>query len=621
MRKIKETFFFLALCFFIQSVNALPSDSLQADAYMQRLLALRRTDPDSAQWYAEAARALYQKLEKDREVALTFHHEAILYLIHTRYAEGEQAIQSAIKLFQKVKDTLFIGHSYNNLGLAYQSQAAYDQAIGAYQETLRVYRQLQDTLSVGRAYTNLAVTYRYLEDYDQALEYYGRAEEVFTHAKKWETLAQVLNNASVVWRNKGDYAQAQGLLRRAIAIYEREQITDNNYANALANLATVQKYLKRFDSVVINNQKALVIYEQINNQKEIAAIHINLANYYLVIEDIPNALFHAQKGFALAKQFPYKERIRNAARTLSEIYEAQQNYERAFFYQQIDRNYTDSLRLLEQEEAIAQAEVRLRIQEREYENQLLREREQLTQSRLDQQQKQTLFLSVFALVLLALLGYTAWLLYQNRQQKSAIEALLQELHHRVKNNLQIITSLLNIQHRRAQSTEAQTAIRDIQTRLNTMRLIHERLYVRQKEATQINFLEYLDDLQRFVLDLYQATHHQVRLHTDLQGFFLDVGQAIPLGIILNEWLTNSLKHAFEGSQEGKIDIDLRKQKDGSYALIYKDNGQGIQHTRKGGMGLLLVQTLTEQLGATLQEEVQTSSGGLKYALSFQAKER
>ncbi len=183
------------------------------------------------------------------------------------------------------------------------------------------------------------------------------------------------------------------------------------------------------------------------------------------------------------------------------------------------------------------------------------------------------------------------------------EILLREIHHRVKNNLSVVDSLLSMQARYIDDTEALRAISDSQRRIHTMSLIHEQLYQSQ-DVAQVDFCEYL---QRLVGNLYSSNSfnpNQVELKLDVKPTQLNIDRAISMGLIVNELLTNAFKHAFPNDRTGLIEVILYKSiDDRDLHLIIRDNGIGIpENVDFGGtasLGLRLVRILTQQLRASL----------------------
>jgi PAS domain S-box-containing protein len=181
------------------------------------------------------------------------------------------------------------------------------------------------------------------------------------------------------------------------------------------------------------------------------------------------------------------------------------------------------------------------------------------------------------------------------------EVLLKEIHHRVKNNLQIVASLLSLQADQLKDPDDVALFEDTQHRVKSMALIHESLY-RTGDLARFNFARYIDGLCNDLLQSYGNGTSHVSLHTELDELIFDVDTAIPCGLILNELLTNALKYAFPDAQPGDIYIGLRAEA-GQVTLSVCDTGIGfppdLDFRRTESLGLQLVSMLTEQLGGTI----------------------
>jgi two-component sensor histidine kinase len=179
--------------------------------------------------------------------------------------------------------------------------------------------------------------------------------------------------------------------------------------------------------------------------------------------------------------------------------------------------------------------------------------------------------------------------------------LLRELHHRVKNNLQIISSLLNLQSANIQDESVRQIFTESRNRVRSLAMVHERL-VRADDLDQIPIGDYVESLVANVFRSYGATE-KVTAEFDVADICLTVDTAVPCGLIINELVSNSLKHAFNGSQAGVVTIGLHQDSDGSYVLEVGDNGSGIPRNvdfrTTESVGLQLVVALTDQLDGSI----------------------
>lgn len=181
------------------------------------------------------------------------------------------------------------------------------------------------------------------------------------------------------------------------------------------------------------------------------------------------------------------------------------------------------------------------------------------------------------------------------------EALLKEIHHRVKNNLQIISSLLNLQSDVVVDVQSRDVLRDSQHRVRSMALIHEKLY-QSSNLARIDFGDYVEKLATYLVQAYRAQAHGVRLQVDVKPVYLDVDTAVPCGLILNELIANALKHGFVNGRSGQIHISLHPTDD-QIILEIADDGVGIPPEinirQSRSLGLQLVNTLVNQINGQI----------------------
>jgi len=196
------------------------------------------------------------------------------------------------------------------------------------------------------------------------------------------------------------------------------------------------------------------------------------------------------------------------------------------------------------------------------------------------------------------------------------DALLKEVHHRVKNNLQVIASLLNLQSRQVRDAQTVEMFKESQNRVQSMALIHEQLY-RSHDAARLDFESYLGTLMAYLLASYSTNNTAIALKLKVDPITFGVDTAIPCGLIVHELVSNALKHAFPGTNPGEIHLDLHAGDDGRYTLRVRDNGVGFpeeadfRHVET--LGLRLVTMLTQQLDGVIELQ---RSGGTTFTITF-----
>jgi PAS domain S-box-containing protein len=209
---------------------------------------------------------------------------------------------------------------------------------------------------------------------------------------------------------------------------------------------------------------------------------------------------------------------------------------------------------------------------------------------------------------------------EKRLQESVDEkiVLLREIHHRVKNNLQIIGSLLNLQSRYIREEGTLRAIRESQTRVKAMALVHEKLY-QSKDISKIDLGNYINSVGRSMFDFYDTRGKGISFRTDIQDIFVSINSAIPIGLIINELVSNSLKHAFPEGRRGEIAISIRKENN-TLSIVYRDNGVGLpvdlDWRNTDSLGLKLVISLVEQMSGSIELD---RTAGTTFTIILQEK--
>ena len=199
------------------------------------------------------------------------------------------------------------------------------------------------------------------------------------------------------------------------------------------------------------------------------------------------------------------------------------------------------------------------------------------------------------------------------------EVLLKEINHRVKNNLQIISSLLNLQSREIQDEQALRSFQVSQDRIRSMAMVHEMLY-QSDDLARIDFGEYIKSLATDLGSAYGLGVRDIDLKIDVENIMLGIDTAIPCGVIVNELVANSLKHAFPGDRPGEISVSFQAA-DGQYTMIFKDDGVGLPEdldvSRPSSLGLTIVNALTGQLNGIIDLG---RNGGTEIRIRFPAEQ-
>ncbi len=220
------------------------------------------------------------------------------------------------------------------------------------------------------------------------------------------------------------------------------------------------------------------------------------------------------------------------------------------------------------------------------------------------------------------LSNTHYNLYQSKKelekQHKVKEVLLKEIHHRVKNNLQTVSSLLSLQSRNINDEQVKYLMKSSQNRVVSMSIIHEMLYMRE-DFSKIEYKSYVEELSTYLINSMKGINNKIKLNLDIDDIKLDIDTAIPLGLLINETVSNSLKYGIKDDTEGEINIALKKGTEKDYILNIGDNGVGlaedISFSNTKTLGLKLMHNLTRQLKGSITQD--STKKGTNYSIKFQ----
>jgi two-component sensor histidine kinase len=373
------------------------------------------------------------------------------------------------------------------------------------------------------------------------------------------------------------------------------------------------EYKKDYPMALHFLQKAIAYNLQHNNPRSLSFNYCYIADVYDKMGDKQQSLVYACKTLTLARQLHSPERLVNAYSQLSESYKYMGRFDSALYYNTLYHALSDSLENLDKTRQIADMQAKYESVKKEAEIQSLNvEKAQLVAIR-NAKNRQILVLAAGLVTVFLVAGLLFWLYKRVNTHKKIItsqskqlETMMKELHHRVKNNLQVVTSLLNLQAYRLSDDEAIDAIRQSRQRVHAMSLIHQRLYKTGISAF-VNIKEYLIELSESLLSTYGYDRKDFDLRVDAHNELLDVDKVLLLGLIVNEIVTNALKYAYKDTTRPSLYIDYAGRKE-HIVLSITDNGKDWDETKwreeeepfgiGGSFGKQLVSNLCRQLKAT-----------------------
>jgi two-component sensor histidine kinase len=518
--------------------------------------------------------------------------EAAILLRMEELKKAEEVLESAKGKVNK-SDLPFLN---TQLGYIYERRGQLDKAADFALISLQLGTQLEDKKAIAMAYSDLSNLFWKQSKLDAGLEYGLKSLEIFeargiTDLDYDFTLYVVGNN----YLAKGNYVEAKRYYEHALIIGERYGFY-NNLSDIYISLVDLYAFLGEFERAEEAGQNALRYANLLHNRfmtmrswLSIGKLEIVRKDYFSAIENLKKSIHEASDDFGDDYY------LSQAYAALGNAYAGVQNYQDAYHafsaYDTLQRNIFTA----EADQRISQLRTEFDLANKE-------STIQLQESQIKKQKMSQAFLIITA-VLLSISLLLAYKAIQNkfkinsllRKQNEEKEFLLKEIHHRVKNNLEVVSSLLALQSAQIQDPNILEAMRASQHRVQSMAMIHQKLYMGKDLAT-VEMKDYFKDLSNYVLDAYDADA-RVAIEVVMEPLEVDVDVAIPIGLIVNELLTNSLKYAFPDQKHGKITIGLMQNENGLQLEVIDDGvGQDASMGNQGtGFGSQLIALLTKQL--------------------------
>ncbi|QNR24563.1 histidine kinase dimerization/phosphoacceptor domain -containing protein [Croceimicrobium hydrocarbonivorans] len=542
------------------------------------------------------------------------------YYIHQE--QNDSAILYGLEaenLARQLKNAEELADVYTYLGIMYQYRGRYQKANDYSFKALSIKDSLQlGPISLAESHGNLAVCFQELKQFDKAIEHSLLALDYFKEGGD-------SNRAAMRFYQIGGLLYEFGLYDSAKVYYDLalDWYTALGHESYIAIYPTYVGliYLKqnKLRAAEAEFLKSLNSYPPDGRQRFKVFIYVNLAVVNLVMgaerdsigrRELYRAIEYAKQSYSLAEELDFLHQMRKANEVFYKAYDALGESEQAIHYAKAFIDLNDSLYNIEQQKVITELQTKYESGKQEAQIEFLSQTNQ-QQEELARTQELIIYILSGAGLLIISFGMNSYRLYRQKnrslqeleksnavisQQNEEREILLKEIHHRVKNNLQVISSLLDLQSSAISDPKALIAVEDGQSRVKAMALIHQKLY--QNEDLS------LIDIKDFILKLIEQNgamqEKQAQCEYDLpEGqLMMDIDTAVPLGLILNELVTNAYKYGQDN--EGELHLIIRLiPRDDHYYLEFCDGGNGLPEgmdwEKSRSLGLRLIKRLSRQL--------------------------
>lgn len=575
-------------------------------------------------------------------IANNYQKIALCYYYQADYLDAIKFHQLSYEIFKRSGTERQIASSLNQIALVYNKMGDYGKAATYLYDFAKIRQSFEGYQ--GRTYNLLQSTpfFRSKEYFQVELELQLKAvEKLLINGKEIDILFTYLNIADS-YRELGDYEKVLLFLKKANAYYERFEWMPNFYGlgNAYLKLNMVDSAIYQFEQGIrVAEEKGTQItllalhtglgeslekkgdYENalrelkiglkmtsdMGNKLDVVLTQLKMVEVYMKTRNWNKALDYCEASLRLAYQINSRKQIKDALNLKSEIMRSLGNYSEALGLFEKAKRISDSLTAGEADFQFAKMQVQFELDKKTKNIEILEQEKEFHEASI-KNKDQLIIGFIVVLFLLILLAISAYLRYRQKirankilvEQKHKIEMLLSEVHHRVKNNLQIISSLLSIQSDQLKDVNARMAVLEGQSRVQAMGLIHENIY-RSDNFAFIQMDEYIRMMSDKLVESFGFTVNELKVNISAKEISVDVDTAIHIGLIINELVTNSLKHAFKNISDPVIWISLYVEEGNLLALDVRDNGGGFLTTsNQGSFGLKLVRELAQQMGGTIE---------------------
>ncbi len=528
--------------------------------------------PDSARGYFKAALKAAELMNSDQKIASSLTLTGVTYYFNGQFEQAMDYYLQALALSEKTENDRYTGIISNNIGAVYFEMQEYQKASGYYASAIQLFEAAKDTFWLSNSLNNMGNALEKTNQYDLALDVYNQSLALAKQSNNNEAIGSAISNLGNVYMALNQYDEAMRQYQGGVA-YQVAAGDKTGQAISYNNIGQIFNNRGEFSKALEYHQKALEISEEIghlettkNGVKWLADAHFHLGNsgeaYELLLRY--NVLNDSLVGIEKA----------NAVEELNQKYETEKK-----------------------ERAIAELEL---------------DKKNASLALANSNNQRNIFISAFVVFFIA----AGFLLYRyqtkkktsdllsvkNQQITEALEEreiLLKEIHHRVKNNLQVISSLLKLQAGSLQNEAAVDAIKEGQHRVKSMALIHQKLY----SAEDIRGVDIQDYFENLLLELKQVFGAiDVSSDVNTSGLKMDIDTVIPLGLIMNELITNALKYAFVDMDNARLDLSVEEQSD-RLIIVLKDNGVGMDESameQHNSFGWKMIRSLSRKVKAEIE---------------------
>lgn len=496
--------------------------------------------------------------------------------------------------------------TYFKIAWVYKKKGEIDKALDADLKASHLMETLDDQEGMAGAYERVSEDLTRQERLTEAMEYAQMAIDICKKNNLQSELVYALTIAGDVKISGAKNSEAFNYYDSALQLARAQKFGEISLADFINNRGNALKRLGRYPEAIKDYQTALAIAKKTNYTNAISATIANLGEVNLLMGNYKEALPYQLETIRLQEKDSDLSNITENYLHVSSIYEHLGDYKSALAYHKKALLIRDSIASVKSDEAMTKMLTLYETKKKEATIQ--------SQKKEISEQRKIQWLGAGVVLLMGGFLIFGFISYRIRIKRNRLlssknaenELLLKEIHHRVKNNLEVVSSLLALQSAQIEDVNTKEAMLEGQNRVHSIGIVHQKLY-QGENLGAIEMKDYFLNLSESILDSFGA-EERVKVELAMEELNVDIDTAVPLGLIVNELLTNTLKYAFPKNQKGSVCIKLEKRTNGILHLEVSDNGIGKSGLTHGtGFGSQLISLLTRQLSGKMREEIKNGT--------------
>lgn len=499
----------------------------------------------------------------------------------------------------------YLAATINNKAIITHEAGNYVEALNYYHDCIKIQEQIRDSILLPEAYNNLGSLYHDIRNYKKAEYFYNKSLRLCKKYNNHRCVAMSLTNLGQILSDRKELDSALVLLNRSLKV---RALSKETYGIGITYNLFGEVYFrkKEYDKAVEYFNKSLLLERKHNDDKGVAVSLIYLGNVYIKKQDFEQAKKAGKEALETAKKENALETQVRATKLLRDAYKGERNWEEAFNMEQLYTKLRDSIQNDKIDESIIIKQTTFDLEQKQKEIELLSTKNDLQRLTL-RNNRIVLGIAVFGILLISFIAlFIKRVLNKNKvvskllmKQNEEKQVMMKEIHHRVKNNLQVVNSLLRLQSKEVKDSKVLEMFKNTQRRVLSMAKLHENMYSTEN-LKLINVEKHLSGLITDIIDSYDLGK-EINIELNIIDEEFSIKTLLPLSLIVNEVITNSLKHAFINKQKGNVYLELKKNSKENFEMIIGDDGIGFHPLEKNsGLGTKLINIFSRQLNGTIR---------------------